>query len=191
VVKAVHRHLDLDREGSSCQYRARSRGSARKSHKQTPEEFGRRPRLKNRQLAVVFDLTEGAAAAGERADFDDLLLESVRCSSTTRRRAGLQPAGFSTCWWTSTRTQPQPVRADAAAHRIAPERVVVGDEDQSIYSWRGADSATFWTRAGLPECADIRLSRTTVDEEHSGIGQLHGGANLERKGKCVDLARRG
>ena len=73
-------------------------------------------------------------------DFDDLLLHPLRAvprASRTGSRRGSD--GSRSSWSTSSRT---PTRRSTELVRAlggARQRCVVGDDDQSIYGWRGAD----------------------------------------------------
>lgn len=141
IVKAVYRRLGLD-EKDFMQYRAAlSRISHAKNLKETPQDFYKRSTdPKNTRLAVIFDEYERTLRTANALDFDDLLLESVRLlyhDESTREAYNRRLSYIMIDEYQDTnRSQYELMRLLSQAHQNV---CVVGDEDQSIYSWRGAD----------------------------------------------------
>ena len=140
LIKAGYRHLGLDEK--FLQYRAAlSRISQAKNTKQTPQDFYRDAKDPAAgKLAVIWDQYEKALHTANALDFDDLLLETVRLlyhDAATRalynRRIGYMMIDE---YQDTNRSQYELMRLLTETHGNV---CVVGDEDQSIYSWRGAD----------------------------------------------------
>ena len=92
------------------------------------------------QIAVLYQEYEKALRNANALDFDDLLLETVRLlrhddatRETWNRRLGYVMIDE---YQDTNRPQYQLMRLLTTSHDNV---CVVGDEDQSIYSWRGAD----------------------------------------------------
>lgn len=140
LVKQLYKALGLD--DKFMQPRALlSRISHAKSNHERPEDWARDARdPKASRLAVVFDQYEARLRQANAVDFDDLLLESVRLlqhdrqlrETCNRRYAFLMVDEYQD----TNRSQYELMRLLSASHGNV---VAVGDEDQSIYSWRGAD----------------------------------------------------
>jgi DNA helicase-2/ATP-dependent DNA helicase PcrA len=140
VIKQVFRAVGLDEKFMA--YRAAlSRISHAKNQKQTPQDFYKDttdPKMS--RLAVIYEKYENRLRESNALDFDDLLLESVRLlrHDGDVRNAYNQRLRFLTIdeYQDTNRTQYELVRLLTEQHN---NLVVVGDEDQSIYGWRGAD----------------------------------------------------
>ncbi|MGQ0629081.1 MAG: ATP-dependent helicase [Phycisphaerales bacterium] len=107
----------------------------------------------NRQIAKVYEKYEQALMAASAVDFDDLLLLAARMlrecgpvrAEVQRRYRYLmvdeyQDTNKAQLAIVSTIAGPDPGRA-AGPEARRPNIFVVGDPDQSIYGWRGADIA--------------------------------------------------
>ncbi len=113
------------------------------------------------QLAQIYDQYERTLARSKAVDFDDLLLKAVELFDTAadvRQRYGEQFRFVMVDEYQDTnRPQYLLVRHLAAAHRNI---CVVGDPDQSIYEWRGADVRNILDfESDFPDTTVVRLER--------------------------------
>ena len=140
ILKSVYKQLGLD--DRFMQHRAAlSRISHAKSHKQTPAEMARAATDPiTTRLAAVYERYQARLLESNALDFDDLLLEAVRLLATdeaTRERISRRYEFLMVDEYQDTnRSQYELMRL------LTGERgnvAVVGDEDQSIYGWRGAN----------------------------------------------------
>ena len=140
LIKAAFRHLGLDEK--FMQYRAAlSRISHAKNLKETPQDFYRKANDPTAsKLAVIWDEYEKALLTANALDFDDLLLETVRLLHHDEATRGLYNRRLSYImideYQDTNRSQYELMQLLSQTHGNV---CVVGDEDQSIYSWRGAD----------------------------------------------------
>lgn len=141
IIKAGYRALGLD-EKEFMQYRAAlSRISHAKNTNQTPQDLYRTAvNPESERLAALFEQYEKSLHAANALDFDDLLLEAVRLlrhDDATREAWNRRLSYLMIDEYQDTnRSQYELMRLLTESHRNV---CVVGDEDQSIYSWRGAD----------------------------------------------------
>jgi len=140
ILKAIYRKLGLDEEDLPLR-QAVSRISRAKSAGQTPEELYREASdIQASRLAVLYDEYEKALRQANALDFDDLLLEAVRLlkhDEALRRRYNERFLHLLIDEYQDTnRTQYELVRLLTQRHQNV---CAVGDEDQSIYGWRGAE----------------------------------------------------
>ena len=118
-----------------------SRISQSKNRADGPDDLFKNAKTRvDEQIAVVFQEYEKALRNANALDFDDLLLETVRLlrhdaatRETWNRRLGYVMIDE---YQDTNRPQYQLMRLLTTEHDNV---CVVGDEDQSIYSWRGAD----------------------------------------------------
>ena len=187
IVKTAYRGLGLD-EKEFLQYRAAiSRISQSKNLKLTPEDLYKKAiNTEGEKLAAVFEHYEKALHAANALDFDDLLLEAVRLlrhDAPTREAWNRRLSYVMVDEYQDTnRSQYELMRLLSEAHRNV---CVVGDEDQSIYSWRGADIRNildfehdFPKRPHHPAGAELPLH-----QEHSGRGRRGGGEQQSAQGQ--------
>src|SRR6202451_842118 len=140
LLKGVYKALGLDDKFMA--YRAAlSRISNAKSIKQTPEDLEREATDPvSKRFAVVYERYQAKLRESNALDFDDLLLEAVRLlqhDPPTREKLNRRYAFLMVEQYQDTnRSQYELMRL------LSGERgniAVVGDEDQSIYGWRGAN----------------------------------------------------
>ncbi|HWR51551.1 MAG TPA: UvrD-helicase domain-containing protein [Bryobacteraceae bacterium] len=189
IVKAVFRHLGLT-EKSFMQYRAAlSRISSAKNHKLGPEDMAKdahEPLIT--KLAVVFRQYEDRLRQANALDFDDLLLETVRLLNHDDR---LREQYNDRIQHVLVDEYQDTNRSQYELMRLISQRrkniCVVGDEDQSIYSWRGADIRNILDfENDFPNAVTVRLeqnyrSTKTILEAASAVVAN----NKQRKGKWL------
>ncbi len=188
VVRGVFRELGLDEKFMSHRS-ALSRISHAKNQRVGPAEFVRAATYPAAEkLAVIYDRYEGALRRANALDFDDLLLEAVRLlrhSETTRHRvAGRFQYVMVDEHQDTNRTQYDLMRLLTESHG---NLCVVGDEDQSIYGWRGADIRNILDfEHDYPAARLIRLeqnyrsTRNILDAASQVVAH-----NEQRKGKTL------
>src|SRR5580698_4637545 len=140
LLKGVYKSLGLDDKFMA--YRAAlSRISNAKSLKQTADEVEREATDPvSKRFAVVYERYQAKLRESNALDFDDLLLEAVRLlqhDQPTREKLNRRYEFLMVDEYQDTnRSQYELMRLLSADRgNIA----VVGDEDQSIYGWRGAN----------------------------------------------------
>jgi DNA helicase II / ATP-dependent DNA helicase PcrA len=140
LLKGVYKSLGLDDKFMA--YRAAlSKISNAKSMKQSPEDLEREAAdPTSKRFAVVYDRYQAKLRESNALDFDDLLLEAVRLlqhDAPTREKLNRRYEFLMVDEYQDTnRSQYELMRLLSAERgNIA----VVGDEDQSIYGWRGAN----------------------------------------------------
>jgi DNA helicase-2/ATP-dependent DNA helicase PcrA len=140
ILRSVYKQLGLDEKFLA--YRAAlSRISHAKSHKETPEDLARAATDPvSTRLAVIYERYQTRLLESNALDFDDLLLEAVRLlahDQLTREKLNRRYEFLMVDEYQDTnRSQYELMRL------LSKERgnvAVVGDEDQSIYGWRGAN----------------------------------------------------
>src|ERR1017187_5625342 len=162
IVKAAYRTLGLE-EKEFMQYRAAiSRISHSKNLKLGPADlYKQAANPETEKLASIFEQYEKALRAANALDFDDLLLEAVRLlrhDDATREAWNRRLSYVMVDEYQDTnRSQYELMRLLSESHRNV---CVVGDEDQSIYSWRGADLRNILDfERDFPNARTIRLEQ--------------------------------
>ena len=146
------------------------------------------------QLARVYERYEEVLARSGAVDFDDLLLRTVELFDTVADVGRKYSERFRFVmvdeYQDTNRPQYLLVRHLASAHRNV---CVVGDPDQSIYQWRGADLRNILDfEADFPDATVVRLERNyrstqvILDAAHGVIRR-----NTERKEKRLWTDREG
>jgi DNA helicase-2/ATP-dependent DNA helicase PcrA len=194
VVKGVMRRLGLD-DKQLKPSAVLSRISWAKNHMLDPQEmYLQSADPITEKVAHVFEEYRKELRKSNALDFDDLLLETVRLlksSSTVRERYQRRYEYLLIDEYQDTnRPQYELIKLLAGTrHNVC----VVGDEDQSIYSWRGADIRNILEfEKDFPEARIIRLeqnyrSTQAILEAASAVVAN----NVKRKGKTLWTARQG
>ena len=194
VVKGVMRGLGLD-DKQLKPSAVLSRISWAKNHMLDPQElYLQSADPITEKIAHIFEEYRKELRKSNALDFDDLLLETVRLlksSSEVRERYQRRYRYMLIDEYQDTnRPQYELIKLLAGArHNVC----VVGDEDQSIYSWRGADIRNILEfEKDFPEARIIRLeqnyrSTQAILEAASAVVSN----NLKRKGKTLWTARQG
>ncbi|HTS48166.1 MAG TPA: UvrD-helicase domain-containing protein [Bryobacteraceae bacterium] len=188
VIKSIFKSLGLDEK--FMQYRAVcSWISHKKSSKSTPEEiYAASTDQKTSQLASIYERYEARLRQANALDFDDLLLEAVRllAHDVDLRRQYNRRFEFVMIdeYQDTNRSQYELMRLLSEARKNV---AVVGDEDQSIYSWRGADIRNILDfERDFPNATVIRLeqnyrsTKNILDAASAVVAH-----NTERKGKWL------
>src|SRR6202167_1413238 len=188
LIKSIFRGLGLDEK--FMQYRALcSWISHNKSRKESPEEvYGKSTDQKTSQLASVYEKYEGRLRQANALDFDDLLLETVRLLAHDANLRYQVNRRFEFVmideYQDTNRTQYELMRLLTEAHKNI---CVVGDEDQSIYGWRGADIRNILDfEHDFPNATVIRLEqnyRSTKNILEAARAVVAN--NTDRKGKWL------
>jgi len=187
VIKAAYRALGLD-EKDFLQYRAvLSRISHAKNTKQEPADLYKAAVNKESEaVAAVFEEYEKTLRTANALDFDDLLLEAVRLlrHDDAAREAWNRRLSYVMVdeYQDTNRSQYELMRLLSEQHNNV---CVVGDEDQSIYSWRGADIRNILDfERDFPNARTIRLEQNYRSTKNilAAAGAVVEN-NKERKGK--------
>jgi len=188
LLRSVYRQLGLD--DKFMPYRSMvSWISHNKSKKNSPTDIARDSKdQKTSRLAKIYDDYETRLRTANAFDFDDLLLESVRLlehDTHLREQLGRRFEFVMIDEYQDTnRSQYELVRLLTGSHHNV---AVVGDEDQSIYGWRGADIRNILDfERDYPNAAVIRLEqnyRSTKNILEAASAVVAN--NTERKGKWL------
>ncbi|RRA48029.1 ATP-dependent helicase [Acidipila sp. EB88] len=194
VVKAIMRRMGMD-DKQLTPRTVMGKISWAKNHMLDPQEFYLQSAdQQSERVAHVFEAYRKELRKNNALDFDDLLLEAVhllKASSETRERYNRRYRYLLIDEYQDTnRPQYELMKLLAGpAHNVC----VVGDEDQSIYSWRGADIKNILEfEKDFPGVRTIRLEQnyrsTSVILEAAGAVVAR---NAQRKGKDLWTAREG
>ncbi|MEO8725398.1 MAG: UvrD-helicase domain-containing protein, partial [Acidobacteriaceae bacterium] len=193
IVKAALKQLGVDDK----QLTARtilSRISWAKNHMLDPQElYLQSADPKAERIAQVFKLYQQGLRKANALDFDDLLLEAVRLlksSAEVRERYVRRYRYLMIDEYQDTNRPQYELMKLLGSHGNV---CVVGDEDQSIYSWRGADIKNILEfEKDFPNAKVIRLEENYRSTQT--ILQAAGAVvanNIQRKGKTLWTARQG
>ena len=188
LVKSAYRRLELDEK--FMPYRtATSRISHHKNRKENSADIrkgGGDP--KTAHFAAIFDAYEEGLRQANALDFDDLLLEAVRLLHHDEGTRELLRRRYQYVlvdeYQDTNRSQYELMLLIAGGHK---NLCVVGDEDQSIYGWRGADIRNILDfEKDFPGAVVIRLEQNYRSTQNvldaAGAVVAH---NQERKGKTL------
>ncbi len=139
VVKQAQRELGIDDKLVPPRM-ALSRISQAKNRMEGPETLRGTWNIRDEQIAKIYDRYLQALKDANALDFDDLLLKTVELFETSQQVREFYARKFKYVmvdeYQDTNRPQYLLIRRLAELHRNI---AVVGDPDQSIYKWRGAD----------------------------------------------------
>ena len=194
VVKAAMRRLGLD-DKQMKPSAVLARISWAKNHMRDPiEVYQSSADPKSERVAHIYEIYRQELRKANALDFDDLLLEAVRLlreATEVRERYQRRFEYILVDEYQDTnRPQYELMRLLAGArHNLC----VVGDEDQSIYSWRGADIRNILEfEQDFPEAKIVRLEqnyRSTQNILQAASAVVAN--NVRRKGKTLWTSRQG
>src|SRR3990172_71006 len=139
VVKQAERELGIDDKFIPPRG-ARARISQAKNRMEGPETLRATWNVRDEQIAKIYERYVEALKDSNALDFDDLLLKTVELFETSEQTRDFYARKFKYVmvdeYQDTNRPQYMLIRRLAGLHRNV---AVVGDPDQSIYKWRGAD----------------------------------------------------
>ena len=194
IVKQIMKRMGLDSKQLTPR-NVLSRISWAKNHMVDPQEYflsSKDPT--SERVAHIFKAYQNELRKSNAMDFDDLLLEAVRvlkASGEVRNRYQRRWRYLLVDEYQDTnRPQYEMMKLLASEGKNV---CAVGDEDQSIYSWRGADIRNILEfEKDFPDAKIIRLEQnyrsTQVILEAAGAVVAN---NLRRKGKKLWTQRQG
>ena len=194
LIKTCIQELGLGEQIASPRS-ALSQVSYAKNRGLSPEEMYRQSQNGEfEKIASLFERYQGKLKQANALDFDDLLLKTVELFHKAPQVCEAYNLRFPYVlvdeYQDTNRTQYQLIRQLTLVHQ---NLCVVGDEDQSIYRWRGADIQNILSfEKDYPEAKIIRLEqnyRSTqkiLDAATAVVSR-----NLARKGKILWTDRAG
>ncbi|HKU23303.1 MAG TPA: UvrD-helicase domain-containing protein [Terriglobales bacterium] len=194
VVKAAMRRLGVD-DKQTKPSAVLSHISWAKNHMLDPQEVYLNSRdPKTERVAHIYEIYRQELRKANALDFDDLLLEAVRLLKAIPEVREKYNRRFQYIlvdeYQDTNRPQYELMRLLAGTrHNVC----AVGDEDQSIYSWRGADIRNILEfEKDFPDAKIIRLEqnyRSTQNILQAASAVV--GNNVRRKGKNLWTSRQG
>ena len=194
LVKQIMRRMGLDIKQLTPRT-VLSRISWAKNHMVDPQEYYLSSRDPNgERIAHIFQSYKAELRKNNAMDFDDLLLEAMRLlkvSAATRERYQRRYRYVLVDEYQDTnRPQYEMMKLLGGEHKNV---CAVGDEDQSIYSWRGADIRNILEfEKDFPDARIVRLEQNYRSTQN--ILEAAGAVvanNLQRKGKKLWTDRQG
>ncbi len=194
LVKAAMRRLGLD-DKQLTPRTVLSRISWAKNHMLDPQQiYLSSSDPKDERIAHIYEVYRRELRKANALDFDDLLLEAARLLKAVPAVREYYNRRFQFVhvdeYQDTNRPQYELMRLLAQGHHNV---CAVGDEDQSIYSWRGADIRNILEfEQDFPEAKIIRLeqnyrSTQTILQAASAVVAN----NVRRKGKNLWTSRQG
>ena len=194
LIKSVMRRLGID-DKQTTPRSVLAHISWAKNHMLDPQEvYLQSADPKTERVAQIYAEFKKELAKANALDFDDLLLETVRLLKAASQVREYYNRRFQYVmideYQDTNRPQYELMRLLAGTpHNIC----AVGDEDQSIYSWRGADIRNILEfEQDFPEAKIIRLEqnyRSTQNILQAASAVVAN--NLKRKGKNLWTSRQG
>src|SRR5213592_413441 len=194
LVKSVMRRLGID-DKQTTPRAVLAHISWAKNHMLNPQEvYLQSADPKTERVAQIYAEYRKELAKANALDFDDLLLESVRLLKAVPAVREYYNRRFQYIlideYQDTNRPQYELMRLLAGSrHNVC----AVGDEDQSIYSWRGADIRNILEfEKDFPEAKIIRLEqnyRSTQNILQAASAVVAN--NVRRKGKNLWTSRQG
>ena len=194
IVKQIMKRMGLDTKQLTPRT-VLGRISWAKNHMVDPQEYYLGSKDPNSErIAHIFKAYQAELRKNNAMDFDDLLLEAVRLlkvSGEVRERYQRRYRYLLVDEYQDTnRPQYELMKLLAGEHKNV---CAVGDEDQSIYSWRGADIRNILEfEKDFPNARIVRLEQnyrsTQIILEAAGAVVAN---NLRRKGKKLWTDRQG
>jgi DNA helicase II / ATP-dependent DNA helicase PcrA len=194
VVKGIMRRLGLD-DKQLTPRNVLSRISWAKNHMLDPQEiYLQSGDPKTERIAHIFEEYRKELRKANAMDFDDLLLEAMRLLKSVAAVREYYNRRFQYLLVDEYQDTNRPqyelmLLLAGGGHNVC----AVGDEDQSIYSWRGADIRNILEfERDFPEAKIVRLeenyrSTQNILEAASAVVKN----NVRRKGKNLWTARQG
>jgi ATP-dependent DNA helicase UvrD/PcrA len=194
LVKQAIRRLGLD-DKQLTPRSVLARISWAKNHMLDPQEtFLQSSDLKSEQVAHVYEIYRQELRKANAMDFDDLLLETVRLLKVAEPVRHYWNRRFQYIlideYQDTNRPQYELMRLLAGErHNVC----AVGDEDQSIYSWRGADIRNILEfEKDFPDAKIIRLEQNYRSTQNIlSAASAVVANNVKRKGKNLWTSRQG
>jgi len=194
VVKSIMKRLGVD-DKQLMPRTVLGRISWAKNHMLDPQElYLQSADPKTEKVAHLYEEYRKELRKANALDFDDLLLEAVRLLKSAAHVREYYNHRFQYLlideYQDTNRPQYELMRMLAGAHHNV---CAVGDEDQSIYSWRGADIRNILEfEQDFPEAKIIRLEqnyRSTQNILQAASAVVAN--NVRRKGKNLWTSRQG
>jgi DNA helicase-2/ATP-dependent DNA helicase PcrA len=193
VVKHAMRELGIDDKLVPPRL-ALSRVSHAKNRMEGPDSLRGKWNLRDEQIAKIYERYLQALKDSNALDFDDLLLKTVELFETSEQTRSYYANKFRFVmvdeYQDTNRPQYLLIKRLAAVHR---NLAVVGDPDQSIYKWRGADLKNILDfEQDFPEATIVKLeqnyrsTQVILDAASAVIRQ-----NRNRKDKRLWTDRKG
>ncbi len=194
LVRSVIRRLGID-DKQTTPRAVLSHISHAKNHMLDPQEvYLQSADPKTERVAQIYAEYKKELAKANALDFDDLLLEAVRLLKSSQEVRDYYNRRFQYIlvdeYQDTNRPQYELMRMLAGSqHNVC----AVGDEDQSIYSWRGADIRNILEfEKDFPEAKIVRLEqnyRSTQNILQAASAVVAN--NVQRKGKNLWTSRQG